>query len=118
VADGLLALGRLDALVGVTDDAGADRVDVVEGEVRERAFALMLERVAGVPVRLEPAALFLEPLGNRRDEAGHVLRVPLEALAPDLVRLLLGGRAVHHRERRGLVVDELAGRPGALRETL
>ena len=45
-----------------------------------------------------------------------MLHVPDERLGCVLLGLLARGRAVHHRERRGLVVDELADRLGALGE--
>src|SRR5207244_5285352 len=51
-----------------------------------------------------------EQLGDRADERGAVLHVPDERLGGIFLGLLVRGRAVHHRERRGLLVAELSDR--------
>src|SRR5438270_635933 len=62
--------------------------------------------------------LALEEVGDRGDELAAVLHVPDHGLGGVGLRLLAGLRAVDHRERRRLVVDELADRLLALRQAL
>src|SRR3954470_21293298 len=103
---GVVATGGREARLGAADDARARRLQIVEREQRQIEI---LEHL-GVVVRAERLALL--PLGDGADVPQRGAHVPLEGLRRLGEGLLVGVGTVHHRERGGLRVDELADRLG------
>ena len=77
----LVALARVEALVGRAEHARAGVDEVLEAEQVERAVVGVRAHVGGVAVVAERLLALLHPLRDLRDLAGADLRVPLERLA-------------------------------------
>ena len=113
-ARGLVALARVEALLGRSEHARAGVDEVFERQEVEGAVVGVRPHGRGVVVVAELLLALLHPLRDLRDLARPHLRVPLERFARRGVRLVLRRRAQRHRERGGLVVDELPDRARAL----